>query len=232
MGWDGRFTIKYSGSNADSFLKLAKMIIPNSIMRFNFNKYNNGSAELTCTRCLSWYSANEDMKRLVSYLPDGDIVTMTIQDHDEKEEIRIRKDNGDVIFHNSNPETDRYTGDDIGIPEMLFEEHSPMYYHSAPQSVDVCSIDGYTKLIANTFAADDELLTVVQEFLYEVLCVDRINSYADGNAMFMLLKKDCEKLEKLHEIFSTVESTQNYLKQVQCTKTAPDVDSLKRINIF
>ena len=80
MGWSGDFLIRYNGDSAEDFLKLAKMLIPNSIMRFDFNDYSKtvNSIELQCTRNLSWYSADEDMKRLLSYLPDEDTISMEI----------------------------------------------------------------------------------------------------------------------------------------------------------
>lgn len=65
MGWSGDFQIKYKGKNPKDFHKLAKMVIPNSIMRFDFDScmIDTDSVELSCTRNLSWYSADKDMQK-------------------------------------------------------------------------------------------------------------------------------------------------------------------------
>ena len=99
MSWDGDFQIKYKGGHTKEFHKLAKMIIPNSIVRFDFDssEINSNSVELACTRNLSWYSADEDMKKLLSYMPDGDSISMEIY------------------------------GEGVGIPEMLYEDLSDEY---------------------------------------------------------------------------------------------------------
>ena len=149
MGWSGDFLIRYNGDSAEDFLKLAKMLIPNSIMRFDFNDYSKtvNSIELQCTRNLSWYSADEDMKRLLSYLPDEDTISMEIDGECDYEHVRICKINGKVILENSNEESERYRSNDIGIPEMLYEEHSPRYVQGEGERINVCTIDGDRKSV-------------------------------------------------------------------------------------
>ena len=168
MSWSGDFQIKYKGGHPKEFHKLAKMIIPNSVMRFNFDscQMTEGSVELSCTRNLSWYSADEDMKKLMSYLPDGESISMEIDGEGDYEEIDITKQGGQVVLTNSNHESERYGSSDIGIPEMLFEEMSLRYGHGDPESIDVCSLNGYIQLIANTFAEDEKLMPIVQNFMY------------------------------------------------------------------
>ena len=69
-------------------------------------------------------------------------VFMEIKSYGESEEIRISNEKGEVIFHNSNTETDRYGSDDIGIPEMFFEEYSPVYANEAPEKLMFVPLTG------------------------------------------------------------------------------------------
>lgn len=214
MGWSGDFLIRYNGDSAEDFLKLAKMLIPNSIMRFDFNDYSKtvNSIELQCTRNLSWYSADEDMKRLLSYLPDEDTISMEIDGECDYEHVRICKINGKVILENSNEESERYRSNDIGIPEMLYEEHSPRYVQGEGERINVCTIDGYIQLIADTFAGDEKLIPIVQEFMYEVLDKEKINSFS-WDKEDQLSEEDCTKLEQLRSKFETVDSARQFLEE-------------------
>lgn len=213
MSWSGNFQIKYKGGHPKEFHKLAKMIIPNSIVRFDFDnsEMNNNSVELACTRNLSWYSADEDMKKLLSYMPDGDSISMEIDGEGDYEEIDITKENGKVNFHNSNTESERYGSDGIGIPEMLYEELSDEYADE-PERIDITSLDGYVQLIANTFAGDQNLMPIVQNFMYGVLDKDLINKSAwrEDNK---LSQEICNELDQLRARFSTIESTSQFLDE-------------------
>ena len=213
MSWSGDFQIKYKGGHPKEFHKLAKMIIPNSIVRFDFDnsEMNNNSVELACTRNLSWYSADEDMKKLLSYMPDGDSISMEIDGEGEYEEIDITKENGKVDFHNSNTESERYGSEGIGIPEMLYEELSDEYANE-PERIDVTSLDGYIQFIANTFAGDQNLMPIVQNFMYSILDKDLINKFARGEDN-KLPQEICDRLDQLRARFSTVESTAQFLDE-------------------
>lgn len=212
MGWSGDFQIKYKGKNPKEFYKLAKMVIPNSIMRFDFDSCMIGtdSVELSCTRNISWYSADKDMEKIMSYLPESDSISMEIDGEDDYEEVEITKSNGEIIIKNSNDESERYTSCDIGIPKMLFEEMR--YGHNDSESIDVCSLDGYIQLIANTFAGDERLMPVVQNFMYSALDKDKINSFAYDDDK-KLSAEDCTKLDEMRAKFSSIESTAQYLQE-------------------
>lgn len=214
MGWSGDFQIKYKGKNPKEFLKLAKMMIPNSIMRFDFDScmIDIDSVELSCTRNLSWYSADKDMQKIMSYLPESDSISMEIDGEGDYEEVEIGKSNGQVTIKNSNDETDRYTSSDIGIPEMLFEEMSSSYEHDDSERMDVCSLEGYIQLIANTFAGDERLIPVVQNFMYIALDKDKINSFAYSDDE-KLSEEDCAKLDEIRTKFSSIESTTQFLQE-------------------
>ena len=109
------------------------------------------------------------MSKLLSYMSDGDSITMEIDGEGEYEEVDISKQHGNILLTNTNEESERYKSNDIGIPEMLFQEMSSRY-GGEPETKDVTSLDGYVQLVANTFADDEELMPVVQNFMYEVLC--------------------------------------------------------------
>ena len=94
---------------------------------------------------------------------------------------------------------------------MLFQEMSSRY-GGEPETKDVTSLDGYIQLAANTFADDEELMPIVQNFMYEVLDKDRINAYAWGEEE-RLSQENCDKLDELREKISTVESTSLFLKE-------------------
>ncbi len=213
MGWSGNFKIKYKGKNPKEFHKLAKMIIPNSIIRFDFDDcmMDQSSVELSCTRNLSWDSADKDMQKLMSYLSDGDSISMEIDGEGDYEKVEVAKVNGEVTFATSNTKSERYTSSDIGIPNMLFEEMSPNYYDD-PESIDICSLDGYTQLIANTFADDERLMPIVQNFMYTILDKDKINLSAVEDED-KLSQEACARLDEMRAKFSSVESTAKFLQE-------------------
>lgn len=213
MGWYGDFQIQYKGKNFKKFHKLSKMIIPNSIIRFDFDdcKLGQDKAVLSCTRNLSWYNANEDMKKLMTYLDNGDIILMNINGEGDCEEIEISKQNGQVSFSNSNDKSERYTSKELGIQEMLYESLSPRYETNS-EEFDITSLEGYIQFIANTFAGDEELLPIVQQFMFEVLDKDILNSFA----LFeedKLSQESCYKLDKYRKQFTTLDSTRQFLNK-------------------
>ena len=115
MGWYGSWNIKYNGANNERFVKLAKLLIPNYIERFEENKEKN---RLECTRDLSWYYADTDIAKIMEYLDESDSLDVTIygetrpyfidEDGEEQEleceEEVFRKENGKVILDNKQPD--------------------------------------------------------------------------------------------------------------------------------
>lgn len=217
MGWSGNFKLKYKGNNPEMFHKLSKMIIPNSIERFNFDdcKITSDSVELLCTRNLRWYSADEDMKRLISYMPDDARLNMKIDGEGEYEEVVISKLNNEITFKNSNEDSERYLSDDIGIPETLYQDLSPIYGTDS-NGVSICSLNGYVTFIANNFANDKKLLPIVQRFMYEVLDKDKITSFcSDWNDKDKISSDDLKKLDELRNNFSSIEKTNKFLNSLK-----------------
>ncbi len=73
MGWYGDFSLEYKGKDNEKFVKLAKLIIPNYVERFEEDKN-----VLNCTRSLSWYTAETDVEKIMSYLNNEDEIEMYI----------------------------------------------------------------------------------------------------------------------------------------------------------
>ena len=224
MSWSGDFKIIFNGKNQERFHKLAKMIIPNSIERFDFDNIEVASERqtiLSSTRNLSWYTADYDMVKLLSYMPDEkkrglfgenieekhDIV-MWIDGEGEYEELGIYRENGKIKIANSY-RTDRYRINKLGIVEMLQQEFDDRYQPKSDKN-SITSLDGYIQFIANTFADDKELIPIVQDFMYEVLDKDLILEQNDEK---IVNYENHIKLDKLREKFSTVESTNKFLSE-------------------
>ena len=230
MGWSGDFQIKYKGGSPKKFHKLAKMVIPNSLLRFDFDNanMNDNEVELACTRNLSWYSADKDMKKLLSYFKDGDSISMEIDGEGDYEKVDITKENGNIELKNSNLKSERYISKDIGIPEMLYEELSDSYAVES-EELDICSLNGYVQFISNIFADDEEFIPIVQSFMYEVLDKDRVNSFAYTEED-KVSKDSCDKLDEIRTKFATVDSTRQFLSEQKNNELSFESNNKQDIN--
>lgn len=219
MSWGGDFKIIYNGKQQDRFHKLAKMIIPNSIERFDFDNIEIASdyqTVLSATRNLSWYTADYDMSKLLSYMPDNnDGIVMEIEGEGEYEEVvivqekkGIFQEKWKIVVYDDN-KTERWRSNELGIVEMLSQELENEYTKES-ENVDITSLDGYIQFIANTFADDKELIPIVQDFMYEVLDKDLI---LKQNFKKEINYENQIKLDKLREQFSTTESTAKFLSE-------------------
>ncbi len=213
MGWSGNFQIKYNGTCPKNFHKLAKMVIPNSLLKFNFDscKMDDNSVELLPTRIFRWYTADEDMKKLMEFFPDGDSITMKISGEGEYEEVEIAKVDGEVTYKSSNKESNRYKSRNLGISVMLYEAMSKRFVKET-ETIDICSLEGYIQLIANTFADEVNLIPSVQRFMYTVLDKNKIN-LAAYDKEDELNDEDCAKLMAMRDKFRTILSTSIFLDE-------------------
>lgn len=75
MSWYGDWNLEYIGKNNEKFVNTAKLVIPNFKKRFEIS---NGKDELESIRRLSWYSADMDIEKILSYLEDGDQIHVLI----------------------------------------------------------------------------------------------------------------------------------------------------------
>lgn len=118
MGWYGTWNLEYTGKNDKKFINTAKLVIANFKKRFEIS---NGKNELEAIKRLSWYSADMDIEKILSYLEDGDQIHVLIdgETHPIREVIReggyvtregtpnendydwaeINQDTGERIYH-------------------------------------------------------------------------------------------------------------------------------------
>lgn len=118
MGWYGTWNLEYTGKNNEKFVNTAKLVIANFKKRFEIG---DNKSELEAIKKLSWYSADMDIEKILSYLDDGDQIHVLIdgETHPIREVIReggyveregkpnennydwaeIDKDTGETIYH-------------------------------------------------------------------------------------------------------------------------------------
>lgn len=75
MGWYGTWNLEYKGENDKKFTNTAKLVIANFKKRFEIA---NGKNELEAKRRLSWYSADLDIEKILSYLEEGNQIHVLI----------------------------------------------------------------------------------------------------------------------------------------------------------
>lgn len=87
MGWYGTWNLEYKGKNDKKFRNTAKLVIANFKKRFEIT---NGKNELEAKKRLSWYSADLDIEKILSYLEEGDQIHVLIdgETHPIREVIR------------------------------------------------------------------------------------------------------------------------------------------------
>lgn len=118
MGWYGTWNLEYTGKNNEKFVNVAKLVIANFKKRFEIS---NDKSELEAVKRLSWYSADMDIEKILSYLDDGDEIHVLIdgETHPIREVIReggyitregtpnendydwteMNKETGETIYH-------------------------------------------------------------------------------------------------------------------------------------
>lgn len=129
MGWYGSWNLEYTGKNNGKFINTAKLVIANFKKRFEIS---NGKNELEAIKRLSWYSADMDIEKILSYLDDGDQIHVLIDgethpydDNDEElewEEQTYKKENGQVSMECEYTDCDRYTSDRHGMKGAFIYE--------------------------------------------------------------------------------------------------------------
>lgn len=75
MSWYGSWNLEYTGKNNEKFINTAKLVIANFKKRFEISDDNS---ELEAIKRLSWYSADMDIEKILSYLDDGDQIHVLI----------------------------------------------------------------------------------------------------------------------------------------------------------
>lgn len=197
MGWYGDWNIQYKGENKAKFEKLAKLIIPNYKERFEFDEE---SGMLNCTRALSWYYADEDLKEILSYLDDGDEIISYIDGEThpcvrrktaeennlsysesrfynngivelEQEVVSLKKSNGKVSLQNKYPDKDRYKTKMLGNVDNI---EWPLKNGRAKELQEA-----FTDW-ANAVGDDEEICKIAQKHLKKVLANEKLREYVDS----------------------------------------------------
>lgn len=201
MGWHGSWDIQYNGTNNEKFVKLAKLLIPNYIERFQENKAKN---RLECTRDLSWYYADVDIAKIMEYLDENDTLDVTIYgetspyfvDEDgEEQELEcekefFRKENGKVVLDNKHPDEDRYRCDGLGIYDYLS---------------DLEDINTYISFITREIGPDDKIMPIAQAILYDVF--SQLEEDASSQPLV-------SKAAEMKARFANVETTKSFFKEM------------------
>ena len=102
-GWYGTWNLEYTGKNNEKFVNTAKLVIANFKKRFEIS---NDKSELEAIKSLSWYSADMDIERILSYLEDGDSIHVLIDG--ETHPIREVISEGGYVTREGTPNEDDY----------------------------------------------------------------------------------------------------------------------------
>ncbi len=221
MGWYGTWNLKYTGNNKQKFLNTAKLVIANFKKRFEISEDGN---ELEAVKRLSWYGADIDIEKILSYLDDGDQIHVLIDgethpydDNDEElewEEQTYKKQDGQVSMECEYADCDRYKSDRHGMKGAFIHELS--YPNTAREETIsggyTDTLDTYIQWIAQEMSDSEEMLPIIQSFLNEIMNISRDEVIEENG------KIDEEAFAYFNEIkekFKTLESTKAYITEVR-----------------
>lgn len=102
-GWYGTWNLEYTGKNNEKFINTAKLVIANFKKRFEIS---NDKSELEAVKSLSWYSADMDIEKILSYLDDGDQIHVLIDG--ETHPIREIISEGGYVTREGTPNENDY----------------------------------------------------------------------------------------------------------------------------
>lgn len=134
MSWFGNWNLEYTGENSEKFINTAKLVINNLKNRFEISDNKN---ELESIRELSWYSADMEIEKILSYLDDGDQINVLIDgethpvreilsegeyDFCEFEEQTYKKENDKVTMECEYTDCNRCQSDRYGVKDDFIYE--------------------------------------------------------------------------------------------------------------
>ena len=125
MGWYGKWNLEYTGKNNEKFVNTAKLVIPNFKKRFEIS---NGKNELEAIKNLSWYSADMDIEKILSYLDDGDQIHVLIDG--ETHPIREVISEGGYVTREGTPNENDYDWAEIN------QETGETIYHFSEEYIE------------------------------------------------------------------------------------------------
>lgn len=221
MGWYGTWNLEYIGKNNKKFINTSKLVIANFKKRF---EVSNGENELEAVKRLSWYSADMDIEKILSYLEDGDQIHVLIDgethpydDNDEElewEEQTYTKQDGEVTMECEFADCDRYESDRHGMKGAFIYELS--YPDRAKQETleggYTDTLDTYIAWIAQEMGDDEEMLPIIQDFMNEIMNISRDEVIEENGEI------DEEAFAYFNDIkskFQSLESTKKYLSEIR-----------------
>ena len=219
MSMSGQFTVKYKGKKTDRFLKLFKIMVPYSELNFKIDEVTSNIEEIKLFQKamdFPWYTAIYDLKTLTSYLEENDKVTL---DYNIEGNYQI----GDIVFTKKGDEVDiKENGptECIGCCHYLnflkylnyiITPDEEDYKRRNPFSLDLFSLEAFTRYLAIVIDNDEELIQIIKDFIYKNLDSENIRDFEKKDHT-KLTEEEKEKLQKFRENFITIESTREFLK--------------------
>lgn len=229
MSWHGIWNLEYTGKNNEKFVNTAKLVITNFKKRFEINDSKN---ELGAIKRLSWYSADMDIEKILSYLEDGDQIHVLIDgethpirevinedgepeyDYCEYEEQTYKKENGKVAMECELTDCARYQSDrhgmkgafiyELAYPEQAREETLEGGYTD--------TLDAYIEWIAQEMGDNEEMLPIIKDFMNEIMNISRDEVIEENGRI------DEEAFTYFNDVkskFESIESTKEYLSKIK-----------------
>lgn len=227
--WYGTWNLEYTGKNNEKFVNTAKLVIANFKKRFEIS---NGKNELEAIKRLSWYSADMDIEKILSYLEDGDQIHVLIDgethpireviskggkteyDYCEWEEQTYKKENGKVTMECEFTDCDRYKSDRHGMKGAFIYELA--YPEKARKETleggYTDTLDTYIEWIAKEMGDDEEMLPIIQDFMNEIMNISRDEVIEENG------KINEEAFTYFNDVkakFKSLESTKEYLSKIK-----------------
>ena len=215
---DFDYNLIYQGSEKEKFIKLSKIFIPYAEDCFDYYIQDNDSkAKMFNKDFYKWYTILKDLTTLMSYLSDGDNITISFRTElDDEGQFIIKKANNQVIVEdNEYSRLIKEKNFDVlnpfyGFTDMVcnlsrsdFEAYERLHFFA----VDKTSLEGFTRYLADLVDDDETVLPAVQKFIYDSLkpeCINAfMNEYDFGNE---------EVINSFREHFKSLESTREFLR--------------------
>lgn len=221
MGWNGSWNLEYTGKNNEKFVNVAKLVITNFKKRFEIS---DDKSVLDAVKRLSWYSADMDIERILSYLDDGDEIHVLIDgethpydDNDEElefEEQTYRKENGEVTMECEYEDCDRYQTDRHGMKGSLIYELSypDMARQETIKGGFTNTLDTYIEWIAQEMGDREEMMPIIQDFMNEIMNISR-DEVVEENGV--IDEKAFAYFNEIKAKFKSLESTREYISEIR-----------------
>ncbi len=235
MGWYGTWNLEYKGNNPKKFVNTAKLVIANFKKRFEISDDNS---ELEAVKGLSWYSADKDIEKILSYLDDGNQIHVLIDgethpydDVDEEleyEEQIYKKENGQVSMECEYTDCDRYQSDRHGMKGAFIYE---LAYPDRAREETISggytdTLDTYIQWIAQEMGDSEEMMPIIQSFMSEIMDISREDVVNENG---LINEEAFAYFNNIKAKFKTLDSTKEYISEVKAK--LPQKEAEKELEI-